>query len=108
MVYLNARQAATHNITVRVLPPSPKPQTPNPVLTQICGFQVPQCGNLTFAINTTPPTTPPYSLIVYDNGGSIPTVYPLTVDRRLISWTVVYPARQSRSFLPTSVHQSHC
>ena len=32
--------------------------------------------------------------------------YPLPVERGIGSWTVVYPAGQSHSFVPTSAHQS--
>ena len=79
----------------------------NRVLTRLCGLQ--QCGGLGFNVPVvTPPSTPPYFLIVYDDFNSIPTVYPLTVESQHTSWTVVYPAGQSHSFLSTFVHQSPC
>ena len=81
--------------------------TTNRVLTRLCGLQ--QCGSLGFLVPVvTPPTTPPYFLIVYDDLNSIPTVYPLTVKSQYASWTVVYPAGQSHSFLSTLVHRSPC
>ena len=75
------------------------------VLTLLCTLQ--QCGSLGFNVPVvTPPSTPPYFLIVYDDFNSIPTVYPLTVEHQFTNWTVVYPVGQSHSLLPTFMHQS--
>ena len=68
----------------------------NRVLTRLCHLQ--QCGTLSFNIPVQPPTTPPYSLIVYNSGNGVPKVYPLTVDGRVASWPIVYPAGQPNSF----------
>ncbi len=68
-----------------------------------------QCGTLGFLVPVvTPPSTPPYFLIVYDDRDMKPTVYPLTVEKLLTSWTVVYPAGQSYLFLCTFVHRGPC
>ena len=75
------------------------------VLTLLCTLQ--ECGSLGFNVPVvTPPTTPPYFLIVYDDRNLIPTVYPLTVEHQFTNWTVVYPVGQSHSLLPTFMHQS--
>ncbi len=87
---LYARQAAVpSNITVCASPY--QGLAANPVLTRLRGLQ--QCGSLLFNVPVTPPTTPPYYLIVYE-GGWIPAVYPVTTSGRDLSWTVVYQAGQ--------------
>jgi hypothetical protein len=96
-----ARQSSA-NLTVCA--PSNQFTAANPLLTGLCGLQVPECGSLSFNIPVTPVTTPPYSLIVY-TGAYTTSVYPLTVDRLVTAWTVDYPACQSHSFLPTFAHR---
>ena len=57
------------------------------IRTQICGLQ--ECASVPLFIPTDPPTTPPYTLIVYSQ---IPKLYPLTVEHGTAYWTVVYSA----------------
>ena len=48
-----------------------------------------ECASIPLFIDTDPPTTPPYTLIVYSE---VPKLYPLTVEHGTAYWTVVYPA----------------
>jgi len=100
---LHVRQAASpSNVTVRASPN--RVAASNLVLIRLCGLQ--ECSTIPLFLLSDPPTTPPYSLMVYNDYDSMTRVYPLPVERSTGSWTVVYPAGQSHSFMPTFAHQS--
>ena len=78
----------------------PSTTAPTPVLTGICELQttIPECGIIEFPIPTSPPTTSPYTLIVYASDMVVPSAYPLNLTGQRASWTVVYAGRWYRSF----------
>jgi hypothetical protein len=94
--------SSPYNVTVRASPS--RISAANPVLTRLCDSQ--ECDSTPFSILADPPTTPPYSIIVYNNLDSMPRVYPLHLERSIAYWTVVYPAGQSHPFMLTFAHQA--